>query len=74
MKPKCWLVSLVDTPIKQNHKLGEDPNDTPIDKKIYKRLVRKLIYMSHTHPDIAFAVSVVNQSMHAPSETNMLVQ
>ena len=73
MKPEYWLVIPVDTPIKQNHRLGEGPNDTLIDKKIYQRLVGKLIYMSHTHLDIAFAVSVVNQSMHAPSETNMLV-
>ncbi|XP_022871199.1 uncharacterized protein LOC111390394 [Olea europaea var. sylvestris] len=35
------------------------------------RLVGKLIYLSHTRPDIAFALSVVSQHMHSPKETHM---
>ena len=31
----------------------------------------KLIYLGHTRPDIAYAVSVVSQFMHAPSEAHM---
>ena len=31
----------------------------------------KLIYLSHTRPNIAYAVSVVNQFMHCPSEDHM---
>ena len=31
----------------------------------------KLIYLSHTWPDIAYAVSVVSQFMHCPSEDHM---
>ncbi|RVW15366.1 Copia protein [Vitis vinifera] len=30
------------------------------------RLVGRLIYLSHTHPDIAFSVSMVSQFMHVP--------
>lgn len=37
----------------------------------YQRLVGRLIYLSHTRPDIAYAVSVVNQFMHAPSEEHL---
>ncbi|CAL9003229.1 unnamed protein product [Prunus brigantina] len=37
----------------------------------YQRLVGKLIYLAHTRPDIAYAVSVVSQFMHAPSEDHM---
>ena len=37
---------------------------TNIDR--YQRLVGRLIYLSHTRPDIAFAVSLVSQFMHAP--------
>jgi hypothetical protein len=33
--------------------------------------VGKLIYLSHTRPDIAYAVSVVSQFMHNPSEEHM---
>jgi len=33
--------------------------------------VGKLIYLSHTRPDIAYAVSVVSQFMYCPSEDHM---
>ena len=61
----------VDTPIVQNHKLGIYPNQKPTDKGRYQRLVGKLIYLSHTRPNIAYAVSVVSQFMHCPSEEHM---
>jgi hypothetical protein len=60
-----------DTPIVQNHKLGEHLDQAPTNKERYQRLVGKLIYLSHTHPDIAYAVSVVSQFMHNPSEEHM---
>ena len=61
----------VDTPIVQNHRLGEYSNQVPANKVRYQRLVRKPIYLSHTLPDIAYAVSVVSQFMHNPSEGHM---
>ena len=60
-----------DTPMVQNCKLGEYPDQTPTNKEKYQRLVGRLIYLSHTRPDIAHAVSVVSQFMHAPSEDHM---
>ena len=63
----------VDTPIVQNHKLGIYPNQKPTNKGRYQRLVGKLIYLSHTRPDIAYTVSVVSQFMHCPSEEHMEV-
>lgn len=60
-----------DTPISPNHKLGESLDGVPVDKGRYQRLVGRLIYLSHTRPDIAFAVSVVSQYMHAPTEEHM---
>ena len=53
-----------ETPIEMNHKLRIFPNQVPTDKGRYQRLVGRLIYLSHTRPDIAYAVSVVNQFMH----------
>ena len=47
------------------------PDQVPTDKERYQRLVGKLIYLSHTRPDIAYAVSVVSQFMHSPSEDHM---
>jgi len=54
---------------------------TPLDSKLklesngkaldspshYQKLVGKLIYLTITRPDIAFAVSLVSQHMHAPT-------
>ncbi|XP_031281719.1 secreted RxLR effector protein 161-like [Pistacia vera] len=43
----------------------------PVERDKYQRLVGKLIYLSHTRPDIAFAVSVVSQHMHSPKEAHL---
>ncbi|CAL8175713.1 unnamed protein product [Prunus armeniaca] len=60
-----------DSPIEQNHRLGEQTDDTRVDRGRYQRLVGKLIYLAHTRPDIAYAVSVVSQFMHEPCEVHM---
>ncbi|XP_070681832.1 uncharacterized mitochondrial protein AtMg00810-like [Malus domestica] len=59
------------TPIMQNHQLGIYQDQVPINKERYQRLVRRLIYLSLTRPDIAYAVSVVSQFMHASSKDHM---
>lgn len=64
---------LTDTPIIQNHKFREYLDQLPMNKERYQRLVGKLIYLSHTRPNIAYAVSVVSQFMHCPSEDHMNV-
>ncbi|XP_061989783.1 secreted RxLR effector protein 161-like [Rosa rugosa] len=60
-----------DTPIEQNHRLAEYPDQVPTDRARYQRLVGRLIYLGHTRPDLAYAVSVVSQFMHNPSEDHM---
>ncbi|BBH05567.1 ankyrin repeat family protein [Prunus dulcis] len=49
----------IDNPSEQNHKLA------------LSTTYGKLIYLAHTRPDIAYAVSVVSQFMHSPSEDHM---
>lgn len=58
------------TPIEQNHRLTSESGE-PVDREQYQRLVGRLIYLSHTRPDIAFAVSVVSQFMHNPKTRHM---
>ncbi|KAA0054884.1 Beta-galactosidase [Cucumis melo var. makuwa] len=60
-----------DTPIEFNCKLGNSDDQVPVDKEQYQCLVGKLIYLSHTRPDISFVVSVVSQFMQAPYEKHM---
>ncbi|KAL5825490.1 hypothetical protein ACOSQ3_021553 [Xanthoceras sorbifolium] len=47
-------------PIEQNHRLGDAVDDVRVNRERYQRLVGRLIYLSHTRPDIAYAVSVVS--------------
>ncbi|BBG99845.1 Seven transmembrane MLO family protein [Prunus dulcis] len=61
----------IDIPSEQNHKLGLYPDQVPTDKERYQRLMGKLIYLAHTRPNIAYAVSVVSQFMHSSSEDHM---
>ena len=59
-----------DTPMDPNAKLWGE-GSVPVDTGRYQRLVGKLIYLSHTRPDIAFSVSVVSQFMNSPSEEHL---
>ena len=52
-----------------NHKLGEAKEEPVVDKRIYQRLVGRLIYLAHTLSDIAYSVSLINQLMHDPRES-----
>ena len=61
------------TPIEQNHKLREALGDKAVDKEMYQRLVRKLICLAHTRPDIAYSISVISQFMHDPKEVHLQV-
>ncbi|CAL8155034.1 unnamed protein product [Prunus armeniaca] len=61
----------VDTHIVHNHHLGEYSDQVLTNKERYQRLVGRLIYLSYTRPDIAYAVSVVSQFMHSSSEDHM---
>ena len=57
-------------PVDPNVKLGDSEKDS-VDTSRYQKLVGRLIYLSHTRPDIAFAVSLISQFMHSPQKTHM---
>ncbi|RDX97280.1 putative mitochondrial protein, partial [Mucuna pruriens] len=54
----------ISTPMNLNLKLGDVDDSVVVDNEMYQHLVGKLIYLSHTRPNIAFAVSLVSQFMH----------
>lgn len=60
-----------DTPIDPNMKFGYDEEGDPVNTSRYQKLVGKLIYLSHTRPDIAFAVSLVSQFTHSPNTKHL---
>mgnify|MGYP004622524293 FL=1 len=61
----------IDTPMEEGLKLCVESNQIPVDKGRYQRLVGRLMYLAHTRPDLAYALSVVSQFMHNPGEQHM---
>ena len=79
LSPRKYVLS----PLKEIGMLGCKPIDTPIDVNIKmsthsggkevdsQRLVGKLIYLSHTRPNIAFSISLVSHFMHNFKEDHL---
>ena len=67
-KIRCKPVS---TLMDRNHKLGEAKEEPVVDKRMYQRLVGRLIYLAHTRSDIAYSLSVISQFMHDPREPHL---
>ena len=63
----------VSTHVEPSLKLGNAEEDVVLDKEMYQRLVGRLIYLSHTRPDIAYGVSLINQFMHNPRKVHLQV-
>jgi hypothetical protein len=55
------------TPIDQNDKITAQSGEL-MDREKYQRLVGRLLYLCHTRPDIAYAVSIVSRYMHEPGK------
>lgn len=64
----------VETPIEQNHRLSEYVEDATMDRESYQKLVGKLIYLSHTRPDIAYAVGVVSHFSWRSKKQNVVAR
>ena len=62
---------LVDTPVDPNIRLKPIMDEMVIDKGQYQCLVGKLIYLTHTRPDLSFAVSIVSQFLSNPLEAHL---
>ena len=62
---------LIEIPIVSHHKLGFIIEGNSIEKWRYQKLVGKLIYLSHTRSDIAYAISIVSQFIYSLLESHM---
>ncbi|KAL6311274.1 hypothetical protein AAG906_017960 [Vitis piasezkii] len=58
LPPRCMGCQPVDTPIEEGLKLCIEPNQVSTDKGRYQRLMGRLMYLAHTRPDLAYALSV----------------
>ncbi|GKB35226.1 ribonuclease H-like domain-containing protein [Tanacetum coccineum] len=63
----------VMTPFLENIVLSHKESDTDkflLNTTNYQKLVRKLIYLTHTRPDISYSVHCLSQHMHAPLKSH----
>ena len=59
------------TPMDPARKGRGEKESSPTNKDRCQNLVEKLIYLTHTRPDIAFAVSMASRFMNNPTECHM---
>ncbi|CAN6454768.1 unnamed protein product [Victoria cruziana] len=61
------------TLVEHNYKMSIKDGKTlsKKEKEVYQRLVGKLIYLTLTRPDITYAVNLVSQFMHVPTDIHL---
>ncbi|GKC26312.1 integrase [Tanacetum coccineum] len=58
----------VGTPMNVGEKLASNDGTGMADARKFRSLVGRLIYLTHTRPDLTYAVGIVSRFMHCPSK------
>ncbi|XP_071695154.1 uncharacterized mitochondrial protein AtMg00810-like [Rutidosis leptorrhynchoides] len=64
----------IDTPLEVNSVLASEASkgdDFLENITEFKKLIGKLIYFTHTRPDISYSVQILSQHMHAPLQSHV---
>ncbi|GJT37724.1 putative RNA-directed DNA polymerase [Tanacetum coccineum] len=64
------------TPLEQNLTITNEPSSTyPVLDNVteYQKLIGKLIYLTHTRPDISYSVHCLSQFMHKPLKSHLKI-
>ncbi|KAJ0576790.1 putative RNA-directed DNA polymerase [Helianthus annuus] len=59
------------TPLNTSEKLMLDDGAEKVDEGRYRSLVGGLIYLTHSRPDLAYAVSLISRFMQSPSKIHL---
>ena len=60
-----------NTPVEEGLQLCVENDHILVDKGRYQRLDGRLMYLAHTRPNLAYALSIVSQFMNNPGEQHM---
>lgn len=58
---------MVSTHLSINDKFASSHGKTATNPTSYRNLVGRLIYLTHTRPDVAFSVNTISRFMEKPS-------
>lgn len=57
----------VTTPMNTTERLEEEDGSGNIDSKSYRSLIGRLLYLTHTRPDITYTVNVLSRFVSKPT-------
>ena len=61
------------SPFQSGVKLSVNFTTPEVDATLYRQLIGKILYLTHTHPNLSFAVGLVARFMHQPHESHCKV-
>ena len=61
------------TPISSSTKLNVDSSGIEVSPTLYRSIIRSLLYLTASRPDIAFSVGVCARYQAAPKESHLTV-
>jgi protein associated with RNAse G/E len=61
-------------PMVTNLKLLSDTSSETVDVTLYRQMIRSLMYLKNTRPDICFAVNTLSQYMVEPRHVHLVVE
>lgn len=59
------------TPMDPQVKLHKNSGSALSDPSVYRRLIGRLLYLTHSRPDISYAVSHLSQFLHSPTDQHL---
>ncbi|KAL4272573.1 hypothetical protein GQ457_13G015750 [Hibiscus cannabinus] len=63
----------VEIPIASPHKLSKDQGQLLDDPHLYQRMIGRLLYLTHTRPDITYVVNLLSQFVSSPRTPHLQV-
>ena len=69
---KLTDVKLASTPMPIKCQLDIDPNGKAVDQKVYRSMIRSLLYLCASRPDIMLSVGICAQFQPAPMESHFV--